>query len=192
VDIQLQAFLTFALDGGGPWPASFPGMHWRVGFVSPRVNLNVVLLPGIEGRSSNPLPVTILTELSRLAYGTDNDLIPWSRVLLEKLVVTHLVKKFPPFIEPTGWLPSSHTNQNYIFPTNLTSDPYTCHVLPPTLPNVGVQTDRIISFTSCEERTAATNIPHMNFTTSKDQNPSWEAESCSARPFLSSFRTLYM
>jgi hypothetical protein len=32
---------------------------------------------------------------------------PWSRALLEKLTVTQLVKKFPPFMEPKGSLPCS-------------------------------------------------------------------------------------
>jgi hypothetical protein len=32
----------------------------------------------------------------------NNKLTPWSRVLLEKVTVTQLVKKFKPFMEPEG------------------------------------------------------------------------------------------
>jgi hypothetical protein len=38
-------------------------------------------------------------------YNTEN-LTPWSRVLLEKLIVTQLVKKFLTFMEPEGSLPT--------------------------------------------------------------------------------------
>jgi hypothetical protein len=34
-------------------------------------------------------------------------LIPWNRALLEKLIVTQLVKKFSPFVEPEGSSPCS-------------------------------------------------------------------------------------
>ena len=38
-------------------------------------------------------------------YTYTSPITPWSRVLLEKLIGSQLVKKFPHFMEPQGSLP---------------------------------------------------------------------------------------
>jgi hypothetical protein len=37
----------------------------------------------------------------------NNELTPWSRILLQKLTVAQLVEKFPAFMEPESSLPCS-------------------------------------------------------------------------------------
>jgi len=61
------------------------------------------------------LPYTVNGFAHVLKYGTclnpfHNQLSPWSRVLIEKLIVTQQVKKFPTFLEPEGsFLWSQHS-----------------------------------------------------------------------------------
>jgi hypothetical protein len=45
--------------------------------------------------------------LLRSESGAENQVTPRSRVLLEKLIVTQLVKKFPPFMKPEWSIPCS-------------------------------------------------------------------------------------
>jgi hypothetical protein len=53
----------------------------------------------------------------------NNSLAPWSRVLLEKLTVTQLVRNSPPFMESEGSLP-------------ILSQMHPVHIFPPCFPKI--------------------------------------------------------
>jgi len=55
---------------------------------------------------------------------------PWSRVLLEKLTGSQLVKKFLAFIVPEDSLPHSQVHANCLHPEPAQCSPYT-HILFP-------------------------------------------------------------
>jgi len=52
-------------------------------------------------------PCSIRILPSQTLFLITNYLSVWSRVVLEKLIVTHFVKKFPAFMKPEGLLPYS-------------------------------------------------------------------------------------
>jgi hypothetical protein len=104
------AFLTSALDGD-EWSASPPGRftprerargtHWIGGWVGPRAVLDVVVkrkIPSLR-RESNPRTPIIQPLHYFSNAGKTNLLIPWSGVLLGKLMVTQLVGN-----EPSGFV----------------------------------------------------------------------------------------
>jgi len=51
-------------------------------------------------------------------------LTPWSRVLLQKLTGSQLVKKFPALMEPEGSLPHSQVPETCPYPEPAQSSPY--------------------------------------------------------------------
>jgi len=51
--------------------------------------------------------ITVQSSISKFVVGYSL-LNPWSRVVLEKLIVTQLVKEFRTFMEPEVSLPCSH------------------------------------------------------------------------------------
>jgi len=57
-------------------------------------------------------------------------LTPWSRVILEKLTGSQLVKKFTAFIEPEGSLPHSQVPASCPYPEPARSSPYPYITLP--------------------------------------------------------------
>jgi hypothetical protein len=63
--------------------------------------------------------------------------IPWSRILLEKLTGSQLVKKFPAFMETEGSLPHSQVPANCPYHEPDQSNPY-LHI--PRLENLPFQT----------------------------------------------------
>jgi len=57
---------------------------------------------------------------------------PWNKILLEKLRVTQLVKKFPTFLEPQGSLP--HSQEPTINPYSKPNEPV--HTFPHNFPKI--------------------------------------------------------
>jgi hypothetical protein len=51
---------------------------------------------------------------------------PWSRTVLEKLIVAQLVNKFPAFMEPKGSLPCSEEAITELYPETVTSRAHLC------------------------------------------------------------------
>jgi len=70
----------------------------------------------------------------KISYLLSYLLTPWSRILLEKVTGSQLVKKFLHFMEPEGSLPQSQVPSNFPYPEPARSSPYT-HILLPEDPS---------------------------------------------------------
>ena len=73
-------------------------------------------------------------EKESLTYFLTYLLTPCSRVLLENLTDSQLVKKFLHFMEPEGSLPQSQVPSNFPYPEPARSSPYP-HILLPEDPS---------------------------------------------------------
>ena len=79
---------------------------------------------------AHPIQFMFLTS-SNLLYKINSFLpTPRSTALLEKLTASHLVKKFPAFMEPEGSLPHSQVPSTCPYPEPARSSPYTRILLP--------------------------------------------------------------
>jgi len=88
----------------------------------------------VTGAGWAPELVWVLLRKKKISYLLSYLLTPWSRILLEKVTGSQLVKKFLHFTEPEGSLPQSQVPSNFPYPEPARSSPYT-HILLPEDPS---------------------------------------------------------
>ena len=89
-----------------------------------RVEWHSVIIRELDMRIISSDDYFCLREISDHSFPVEYLLTRWSRVILEKLTGSELVKKFPHFMDPEGSLPHSQVPAICPYPEPARSSPY--------------------------------------------------------------------